>query len=189
MPDELICSDCGARLSPDAHGGLCVRCLFTLGLNTEAGTEAAAPVVPITEKPGDDAAPGTLPTNTAAHVGEPADPSTPESLFDRRWAQTLLKQVMERLRAEYASRGEGELFAALQGHLSGAERLVPYAELGVSLGMSEGVVKKAVHDLRKRYGKLLRAEIAATVSGPEAEEGEIRHLIAVASRRPSQPPP
>ena len=53
MPDELICSDCGAKLSPDAQGGLCVRCLFTLGLKTEAGTEEAAPVVPITEKPGD----------------------------------------------------------------------------------------------------------------------------------------
>ncbi len=53
MPDELICSDCGAKLSPETQGGLCVRCLFTLGLKTEADTEAAATVVPITEKAGD----------------------------------------------------------------------------------------------------------------------------------------
>jgi hypothetical protein len=60
--------------------------------------------------------------------------------------------------------------------------LAPYAELGAGLGMSEGAVKKAFHDLRKRYGKLLQAEIAATVSGPDEGEEEIRHLITVASR-------
>jgi RNA polymerase sigma-70 factor (ECF subfamily) len=113
---------------------------------------------------------------------EPADHSTPEALYERRWATTLLDQAMERLRADYAASGKSTLFAALQGHLSGAERLVPYAKLGASLGMSEGAVKAAVHRLRKRYGELLRAEIADTVSGPEEVEEEIRNLIAVAVR-------
>ena len=53
MQTERICSECGSELSPEAQGGLCVRCLFTLGLKAEAGTEVAAPVVPITEKAGD----------------------------------------------------------------------------------------------------------------------------------------
>lgn len=116
------------------------------------------------------------------YAGEPADHSTPETLFERRWAMTLLNQVMDRLRADRTAAGKGELFEALRGHLSGAEKSVPHAELGARLGMSEGAIKKAVHDLRKRYGNLLRAEIAATVSDPEEVEEEIRHLIAVASR-------
>ena len=158
MQAEHICSDCGAKLSPDVQGGLCVRCLFTLGLKNEAGTEAAASVVPIT------------------------DDSTPETLFERRWALTLMDHVMDRLRADYTATGKGELYAALQGHLTRAEKLVPYAEMGAGFGMSEGAVKAAMGQLRKRYRKLLRAEIATTVSGPEEVEDEIRHLRAVASR-------
>jgi len=113
---------------------------------------------------------------------EPADESTPETLFERRWAMALLDQVMEGLRADYTATGDGELFAALQGHLTGAEDLVPYAKLGAGFGMSEGAVKAAMHRLKKRYKKLLLAEIAATVSSPEEVEEEIRHLISVGSR-------
>jgi RNA polymerase sigma-70 factor (ECF subfamily) len=113
---------------------------------------------------------------------QPVDHSTPETLFERSWAMTLLDQVMNRLRDDYAASGKGKVFAALQDYLSGAERLVPYAELGAGLGMSEGAVKIAVHRLRHRYGELLRAEIAQTVSTPEEIEGEIRNLITVTAR-------
>ena len=113
---------------------------------------------------------------------EPVDHVTPELLFDRRWAMTLLDNVMDRLQAKYTALGKRELFAALRGHLSGAERLIPYANLGASLGMTEGAVKKAVYDFRERYGKLLKAEIAATVSSPEEAEEEIRNLIFLATR-------
>ena len=101
-------------------------------------------------------------------------------LCARSWSKTFLNKVLGRLRDEYTAAGKSGLFAALQGHLSGAERLVPYAELDASLGMSEGAAKKVVHDLRKCYGKLLRAEIEAT--SPEEIPEEIRNLIAVASR-------
>jgi RNA polymerase sigma-70 factor (ECF subfamily) len=113
---------------------------------------------------------------------EPVDNTTPESIFERRWALTLLDQVMLRLRGEYETEGKTEFFDRLRPCLSGAERLIPYSELGATLGLSEGALKVAVHRLRKRYGELLRAEIADTVSGPEEIEEEIRHLIAVTSR-------
>ena len=121
-------------------------------------------------------------TAETRYACEPADNTTPESLFERRWAVTLLEHVMERLRANYTASGDGELFAALQGHLTGAEKLVRYAEMGVGFGMSEGAVKAAMHQLKERYKKLLRAEIAATVADPEEVEEEIRNLISVASR-------
>jgi RNA polymerase sigma-70 factor (ECF subfamily) len=113
---------------------------------------------------------------------EPADYSTPEALYDRRWAMALLDLVMNRLRAERIAAGKGELFEALRGHLTGADKSVPYAEIGARLGMSEGAVKKAKLDLTRRYGRLLWAEIAATVSSPEEVEEEIQYLIAVMSR-------
>jgi RNA polymerase sigma-70 factor (ECF subfamily) len=111
---------------------------------------------------------------------ELVDDETPDLLFERRWAVRLLEHVRRRLAQEYQTRGREELFRALEGHLSGAARLIPYAALGARLGMSEGAVKVAVHRLRKRFGQLLRLQIAETVSRPEEIDEEIRYLITVA---------
>jgi RNA polymerase sigma-70 factor (ECF subfamily) len=108
---------------------------------------------------------------------EPTHGQTPERLFERRWALTLLAQVLGRLRDEYDARGKGRLFEALKGQLGG-ERTAAYAALGAELGLKEGAVKAAVHRLRKRYGELLRAEIADTVASPAEVEDEIRALFA-----------
>jgi len=110
------------------------------------------------------------------------DDTTPESLFERRWALTLLDHVLSRLREDYAEAAKLEIFERLQVFLSGDKRLIPYTEVAASLGLSEGSVKVAVHRLRKRYGELLRQEIAQTVATPEEVADEIRHLIAVTSR-------
>jgi len=109
---------------------------------------------------------------------EPADGATPETLFDRRWASVLLDRVREQLRREYAAEGKSDLFDKLQPCLTGAERLLPYAELARQFGQSESGVKMAVHRLRKRYGELLRQEIVQTVASPKDVEEEIRSLLA-----------
>ena len=113
---------------------------------------------------------------------EPADPSTPEALYERRWASILLEEVTRQLRSEYTAQGKAELFDFLKAYLTGAEPLLPYADLAQRLGMTEAAVKMAVHRLRKRFGQLLRREIAQTVNGPEEVEGEIRHLISATAR-------
>jgi RNA polymerase sigma factor (sigma-70 family) len=113
---------------------------------------------------------------------EPADTATPETLFERQWAATLLAQVMDRLRDEHARAGKADLFQRLQPCLTGAERMIPYANLASLLGMTDNAVKMAVHRLRKRYGELLRAEIADMVADPLEVEAEIRHLIAVSAQ-------
>ena len=118
----------------------------------------------------------------ARYQVERADAATPETLFERQWAATLLAHVMSRLRDEYARDGKAELFQRLQPCLTGAEQMLPYAELAVRLGMTGDAVKMAVHRLRKRYGELLRAEVADTVTSPQEAEDEIRHLIAVTAR-------
>jgi RNA polymerase sigma-70 factor (ECF subfamily) len=112
---------------------------------------------------------------------EPVENVTPESLFERSWARALLNEVMGKLRSEYVAEGKTELFETLRPCMTGAERLLPYAELGRGLRMSEGAVKQAVRRLRLRYGQLLRMQIADTVNSPVEIENEIRHLIEMAS--------
>ena len=110
---------------------------------------------------------------------ESIDKATPEALYERRWALTLMEQVMKRLRQEYAQNEKSGLFDELKGFLSGEDTSLTYVELAAQLCVSQSAVKMAVLRLRQRYGQLLRQEIAQTVSTPEEIEEEIRHLIAV----------
>ena len=90
---------------------------------------------------------------------------------------------MNRLRDEYAKAEKGDLFDLLKETLAGEKRATPRAELAVRCGVSVGAVDVAVHRLRRRYGELLREEIAHTVSQPGEVEEEIRHLKAVLAGR------
>jgi RNA polymerase sigma-70 factor (ECF subfamily) len=101
-----------------------------------------------------------------------------ERVYEHQWALTLLNQVFARLREECLASGKGELFEALRVYLSGEKATASYAEAGEPLNMTAGAVQVAVHRLRRRYGDLLREEIAHTVNRPEEINEEIRHLFA-----------
>jgi RNA polymerase sigma-70 factor (ECF subfamily) len=109
---------------------------------------------------------------------EPTDSLTADRIYERRWALTLLAQVLRRLREEYVRDGRGKLFDHLKPTLTEASRTVKYAEMAAHLGTSEGAVKVAVHRLRQRYREVLRAEIAETVASPGEVEDELRNLFA-----------
>lgn len=108
---------------------------------------------------------------------EPRDNTTPEKLFDRRWALTLLDRVLGRLRAELKQREKDETFDRLKVFLTGEKAQVSYRELGVELGMSEGAVKVTVHRLRRRFRELLHDEIAQMVTSREEVDDELRYLV------------
>jgi RNA polymerase sigma-70 factor (ECF subfamily) len=108
---------------------------------------------------------------------EPRDAETPEKLFDRRWALTVLEQVLENLRAAHGAEGKGALFAALEQTLPGGSGDLAYREIAQQLDLSEGAVKVAVHRLRERYRQTLREEIGRTVQSPDQIDEEIRHLM------------
>ena len=108
---------------------------------------------------------------------EPAHELTPEKLFERRWAMTLLSQALARLRAQYAAAGKLPLLVRLQPYLAGEGNTAPYGELADELGMSVGAVKVAVHRLRRCCRDILREEIAQTLSGPEEVDDELRDLF------------
>jgi RNA polymerase sigma factor (sigma-70 family) len=111
---------------------------------------------------------------------EPSHRLTPEALFARRWALTVLSQTLDRLRDEHQAAGPAQLarFEALRATLTGDGGRVPHAELAAQLGLTEGAVQVAVHRLRRRYREVLRNLIAATVEDPSEIDDEIRDLFA-----------
>ena len=119
------------------------------------------------------------------HADEPLDTLDPEALFERRWALTILERAMTRLRHEFAATGRTVEFEQLEAYLTGSEPKAPYQNAAERLGTTEGAIKKMVHRLRRRYGLLLREEIAATVADPEEIDAELRHLLATV--RPWEP--
>jgi RNA polymerase sigma factor (sigma-70 family) len=116
---------------------------------------------------------------TAELDTELVDHLTPEQVFERKWALTVLERVLERVRQQ-ALESDGEArYEALKPYLTGESLRTPYSEAAEKLGMSEGAVKTAVLRLRRSFGKALRAEIAETVANPDEIDDELRRLLAV----------
>ena len=103
---------------------------------------------------------------------------TPEQLYERSWALTVLGRVRDALCAQYEADGRGALFRALEGTLPGPARARPYAEVARALGKTEDAVKVAAHRLRKEFGERLRAEVRPTVSSADEVDAELHDLLA-----------
>ena len=112
------------------------------------------------------------------YARELADELTPDRIFDRSWALALLERVLDQLRREYDEAGKVATFEALRGGLESGPEDVPHAAIAARLGTSEGAARVAAHRLRRRYGELLRREIASTLDDPAEVDDEIRDLFA-----------
>jgi RNA polymerase sigma-70 factor (ECF subfamily) len=112
---------------------------------------------------------------------ELADHETPRHHFERQWAFTVLKQAITALEAECQADGSIALFGEVRHLLSGERPDAAYGGIANRLKMTEGALRVAVHRLRRRYGELLRAEIAQTVETPAEAEEELRYLLQILS--------
>jgi RNA polymerase sigma-70 factor (ECF subfamily) len=112
---------------------------------------------------------------------DPSDALTPETIYERRWAETVVDSVTRRLEAEFAEAGMGKRFDVLKVFLVADEEPASYAEAARRLEISDGAVRTAIYRMRQRYGELFRTEISKTVSGPQEMEEELRHFLAVLS--------
>ena len=108
---------------------------------------------------------------------EPTHEMTAERIFDRTWGLTLLSRVVDRLRREYDDSGRSDRFEELIAVLTRNPESAPYVEIARRLGTTEGNIRVAVHRLRRRYGLLLREEIAATVGDAAQVDDEIQALF------------
>ncbi len=113
---------------------------------------------------------------------EPADVLTPEDIYDRRWALTVLEGALGKLEAEQRLAGQIDRFEAVKDCLLGTPSDTTLAESGRRLGLTEDAMKSVVRRLRERYRALLRAEVAQTVDDPSRVDGELRSLLAALRR-------
>jgi len=115
------------------------------------------------------------------YATEPVDDLTPDRLFQRRWALTLVEETLRLLGEEFAGHGKGPLFAALRPFLGfGTGAVKSYEELAPELGIPVGTLKNHVFRLRERWRDLLLEQVAATLDEPTPEEirGELSELLA-----------
>lgn len=108
---------------------------------------------------------------------------SPEQAYERQWARALLARAVQRVRAEYAAAGKGELFELLKPVLQG-EELAGVEALAAQAGLTPGALKVAGTRLRQRYRESLRGVIGDTVESPAEVEDEIRALFAALAARP-----
>ena len=114
------------------------------------------------------------------YASEPADDLSPDRLFQRRWALTLLEHSLHLLGEEFTAHGKAELFAALRPFLGfGAESAQSYADIAPALGLPVGTLKNHVFRLRARWRELLFEQVAMTLDEPTPEEikGELAELL------------
>lgn len=126
-----------------------------------------ATVVPIDEEEGED-----------RYRQDLIHEAAPDKLYLRSWADSLLASTFDRLRGDYAKAGKVNLFEKLSPLLAGGETEASYKQLSEGLGMTVGAVTTSVYRMRKRYGELLREQIAHTVGRPEDVDDEIACLFA-----------
>lgn len=133
-----------------------------------------------TRKRGGDAAIFSLDAKSGEqrYPVEFADTLTPDKLFDRRWAETLLERVLLRVRDEWNARDKQQRFDELKVFLVERRGTVPVAEVAVRLGITVPALRSMLHRLRESYRKVFKQEIAHTVASPEEIEDEVRHLLA-----------
>ena len=109
---------------------------------------------------------------------EPVDPSTPETLFMRHWALTVLGASMRRLADEYADQGKQELFERLRPALTGADTGMSRREMAAELGMSETALNVVLHRMRRRFRHKLKEEVAQTLADPGDTDDELGRLMS-----------
>jgi RNA polymerase sigma factor (sigma-70 family) len=109
---------------------------------------------------------------------QPVDNLSPDKLYDRAWAMTVLERVIIRLREESGAGGKARLYEQLKPFLMAGKSEIPYAQAAAALELTEGAVRVAVHRLRRRYRELLREEIAQTLSDPAQAGEEMQALFS-----------
>lgn len=110
---------------------------------------------------------------------EPVDGDSPDRLYEKRWALTVLDRVMESLRAEYETKGQGRMFEELRKYLAWNNAGIAYRETAALLSMKENAVRVAIFRMRRRYGDLLRERITETVAAPEDVSAELDYLFSL----------
>jgi len=102
----------------------------------------------------------------------------------------VLERVLGRLREEFTATGKARQFDRVKVFLIGESSSLRYSQIAAELGTTQGALKVAVHRLRRRYGALLREEIAQTVDAPDQVSEpaiSISDTVTAFAPRPREP--
>lgn len=111
-----------------------------------------------------------VPADDSKFLQLPADNLTPEQTFDKHWAITVESLAMQRLKDWYYGQGKQEFFEIARVFLTTQKKSDLYPELAAQFGMKQKGFEVAIGRLRRRWGKMLREEVAKTVPLDEVEE-------------------
>lgn len=128
---------------------------------------------------------GMVPENLDTETGQEIrdlNATAPDAAFDREWALSVMARALEMVEREFAAAGKSAQFTAFKPWLAGAADISAQSAVGVSLGMSDGAVKVAIHRLRKRFREAVRIEIAHTLPEGGDPADELRYLVDVLAR-------
>jgi DNA-directed RNA polymerase specialized sigma24 family protein len=114
----------------------------------------------------------------AALAANPPD----DSVFDRVWAETMMRKSVARVRQEYSAAGKEALFDKLCRWLAAEAKPGDYAREAPALGLTEGAMAAAVFRLRQRFRQFVREEVGNTVQSPADIDGEMQHLLETLTR-------
>ena len=109
---------------------------------------------------------------------ELATEETPERLFERRFAFSVLSSALETMREALQNAGRGKQFATLSAFLSREPAVGEYEAAAAVMGISNNAVASAVLRMRREYRAFVRAEVTAGLTDPSRVEEELRHLAA-----------
>jgi RNA polymerase sigma-70 factor (ECF subfamily) len=124
-----------------------------------------------------------LETAEQSYRGVPSLEMSPEEVYEQRWALEMVTRAEVRLEKSEASAGRSEAFSRLREHVYGSGDGGPYRDIAAALEISESAVKVRIHRLRKRFGRLLREDIALTVDDSATVDDELRFLLQVLGKR------
>jgi DNA-directed RNA polymerase specialized sigma24 family protein len=109
-----------------------------------------------------------------------AEPAGEDRVFERTWAEALVRVGLERLAAEQKAEGNHKLFEELRIFLTSSPNPLPtYDDLAVRLSLPPSTLRSRVTRLRARYRELLRAEVRRTVDTEAEVDGELHWLFRV----------
>lgn len=112
---------------------------------------------------------------------EPVDDLTPDRLFQRRWALTVLEFSLQLLEEEHKAQGKAELFETLRPLLGFKKQTqtARYEDLAASLEMPVGTLKCHVSRLRDRWRVLLFEQVSMTIEEPSSDsiKAELAELL------------
>ena len=122
-----------------------------------------------------------LPLDEVAEI--PADDySRAADLYDLEWAKNLLDRALTSTEQDYIARGKGALFSAVKTGLLHSGEMERTPVIARDLGITEGLVRLALHRARQRLAETLKSEVAATLEDGADIHAELRYLMGIISR-------